>query len=389
MIDGIPSLDANDLDSVHISPCMISHLLAHLFHSVSFLPVIQLVLHAAAHACNPDGCDNPCGGGNSLFHGHCDNAEQFIQCDDFGGCFVMDCAPGTVWSQQQLTCVVDCGMILLGQENPCTRDAINKELFVHQFEADSDYYVKCDLKGGCYVMPCGEDYIFDPVENLCVLDPNRVVVPPDNNGFVITCENGRVYDNQFKSCIKPCEDMPSDFANPCTYGNVMNGNIFHAHWASPRRYIECYYNGNCSVERCLAGEKWNQDIQMCVNQEFECQGYADALVWPQEGDRSNDDEKGTGDDFRRDRQLRSSSVQLRTAQPRNGSVQIRTVSSESRSRTKASEDDRVGCEQDGRFGEGAANAIVKDQGTGRIKQAKRQEKTGKSGKGTRARRRLL
>ena len=170
---------------------MISHLLAHLFHSVSFLPVIQLVLHAAAHACNPDGCGNPCGGGNGLFHGHCDNAEQFIQCDDFGGCFVMDCAPGTVWSQQQLTCVVDCGMILLGQENPCTRDAINKELFVHQFEADSDYYVKCDLKGGCYVMPCGEDYIFDPVENLCVLDPNRVVVPPDNNGFVITCEMAR------------------------------------------------------------------------------------------------------------------------------------------------------------------------------------------------------
>lgn len=41
---------------------------------------------------------------NGDFYFAADDPNQFIQCDAFGGCFVMSCPPGLVWDQDLLTC---------------------------------------------------------------------------------------------------------------------------------------------------------------------------------------------------------------------------------------------------------------------------------------------
>ena len=42
-----------------------------------------------------------------LFYYPAVDNNQFVQCDEHGGCFLMDCADGTKWSQDDLTCVQD------------------------------------------------------------------------------------------------------------------------------------------------------------------------------------------------------------------------------------------------------------------------------------------
>ena len=49
--------------------------------------------------CTPEAIEN-----EEFYHTHCDET-LFIQCDAFGGCFEMECSLGTVWCQEQETCV--------------------------------------------------------------------------------------------------------------------------------------------------------------------------------------------------------------------------------------------------------------------------------------------
>jgi len=58
--------------------------------------------------CCPTCPDNPCvdgARGADLYHDHCDDPAKFIQCNAWGKCFEMPCAPGTVWNDAANTCV--------------------------------------------------------------------------------------------------------------------------------------------------------------------------------------------------------------------------------------------------------------------------------------------
>lgn len=48
--------------------------------------------------CTPENIAN-----GDFYHPTCDPS-RFVQCDEFGGCFVMPCPPGLVWDQEDLTC---------------------------------------------------------------------------------------------------------------------------------------------------------------------------------------------------------------------------------------------------------------------------------------------
>eukprot|EP00561_Arcocellulus_cornucervis_P006026 CAMPEP_0185806104 /NCGR_PEP_ID=MMETSP1322-20130828/4235_1 /TAXON_ID=265543 /ORGANISM="Minutocellus polymorphus, Strain RCC2270" /LENGTH=411 /DNA_ID=CAMNT_0028502177 /DNA_START=97 /DNA_END=1332 /DNA_ORIENTATION=+ len=282
------------------------------------------------HDCD-GGCGNPCANvatDGIYYHSHCDdkNIHQFIQCDDFGGCFVQDCAPGTVWSQDFLTCVNDCSHIL-GGPNPCP-DALARGLSAVRYEPDISKYVQCDANSGCYVQPCGEDMIWNDEAGYCIDDPSRVIVKADSGGFVKTCENGRVYDEGFHACIKPCRGLDT---NPCTHEAVMNGHMFHPHPEKTRKYLECWPNGACNVVDCPEGTKYSQYREMCVDMDFDCGGEASF--------QSEDDDNhgSTGEDARR--QLRSVSSRRRS---------LRSKSSSSGNKANAEETNRAwqkGCEE--------------------------------------------
>lgn len=218
-----------------------------------------------------------------------------------------------------LTCINDCSMILGGAPNPCP-DALERGLSATGYSSDNTQYVQCDKVGGCYIMPCGDDKIWSDDDGHCIDDPNRIIVPPDSGGFVKTCSKNRVYSHEFGGCVKPCRDIPPEVDDPCTYSNVMEGKMFHAHWEKQRKYIECYPNGNCFIGDCPEGTKWNQHREMCVDIEYDCGGEADATIvredeesWDVESEDEGNDAGNTGEDRRlrhltskgKDRRLRS------------------------------------------------------------------------------------
>ena len=52
----------------------------------------------ANNPCTPENIHN----GNFYFPHH--DVAKFVQCDAHGGCFVMHCAPGTIWDPNLNTC---------------------------------------------------------------------------------------------------------------------------------------------------------------------------------------------------------------------------------------------------------------------------------------------
>jgi len=62
----------------------------------------------APSPCDLDECANPCTEAaiaeEKFYHPHCKNVDKFVQCDEFRGCMVMPCAPGTK-CQAELTCI--------------------------------------------------------------------------------------------------------------------------------------------------------------------------------------------------------------------------------------------------------------------------------------------
>ena len=53
------------------------------------------------------GANNPCTPANinagKLYHPHHEET-KFVQCDQYGRCYVMPCEPGTKWNQATETC---------------------------------------------------------------------------------------------------------------------------------------------------------------------------------------------------------------------------------------------------------------------------------------------
>jgi hypothetical protein len=63
-------------------------------------PPVTCFTCAENSPCTPDNIAN-----ELFFHPHCEPT-KFVQCDQWGGCFEMPCAPGTVWDQSALSCIV-------------------------------------------------------------------------------------------------------------------------------------------------------------------------------------------------------------------------------------------------------------------------------------------
>jgi hypothetical protein len=43
--------------------------------------------------------------GDLFYHPYPNDPHKFIQCDQFGDAFVMECTGGRIWNQNMLTCI--------------------------------------------------------------------------------------------------------------------------------------------------------------------------------------------------------------------------------------------------------------------------------------------
>ena len=186
---------------------------------------------ACVHECNPYPCNNPCTADNidheNFYHSYCKADDKFIQCDAFGGCFVMPCAPGTVWSQEHQTCVHDCDTGYCG--NPCTAENVEDGNFYHEHCTEDDKFIQCDDRGGCFVMPCA---------------------------------SGTVWSQKHQVCVHECNPSCD---NPCTDDNIEDGHFYHEHCKKDDQFIQCDDFGGCFTRDCADGTVWSQEDLTCVH----------------------------------------------------------------------------------------------------------------------------
>ena len=127
------------------------------------------------HDCDTGYCGNPCTAENiedgNFYHEHCTEDNKFIQCDNHGGCFVMPCASGTVWSQKHQVCVHECNPYPC--DNPCTDDNIEDGHFYHEHCKKDNKFIQCDDFGGCFAMDCADGTVWSQEDLTCVQDGNK------------------------------------------------------------------------------------------------------------------------------------------------------------------------------------------------------------------------
>ncbi|ESN98286.1 hypothetical protein HELRODRAFT_177168 [Helobdella robusta] len=113
----------------------------------------------------------------------------FVQCDQWGGCFHMPCAPGTVWSTRAYTCIQgnsnglltttkptttttrfvrDLGKYNCSINQPCTQYFRDRGQYYFANDASNSNFVQCDEWGGCFVMPCAPGTVWSTVAYTCV-----------------------------------------------------------------------------------------------------------------------------------------------------------------------------------------------------------------------------
>eukprot|EP00565_Helicotheca_tamesis_P009065 CAMPEP_0185725878 /NCGR_PEP_ID=MMETSP1171-20130828/2011_1 /TAXON_ID=374046 /ORGANISM="Helicotheca tamensis, Strain CCMP826" /LENGTH=156 /DNA_ID=CAMNT_0028394101 /DNA_START=128 /DNA_END=598 /DNA_ORIENTATION=+ len=108
---------------------------------------------------------NPCEPGtDQFFYRHC-KRRFYMQCDANGGCFEKKCPKGTRWNQDFLSCVhKTCGEC----NNNCRGKDVAEGKF-HKRHCTSDTkFRQCDNFGGCFEMDCPAGTIFKNKKRGCV-----------------------------------------------------------------------------------------------------------------------------------------------------------------------------------------------------------------------------
>lgn len=119
-------------------------------------------------------CPNPCVSGTAgadLYHPHCSDPAQYIQCTPDGSCSEKSCLPETIWNNEILSCVQDTDKCIGSQcKNPCVPGAEGEDLFYAHCNAEkTNKFRQCDSIGGCYVMICPQGLNWNDTIKTCVM----------------------------------------------------------------------------------------------------------------------------------------------------------------------------------------------------------------------------
>jgi hypothetical protein len=141
------------------------------------------------------GTRNPCTDGSTAsgdFYFPHDDSNKFVQCSEWGQCYIIDCHPGLIWDDVNNTCNWPAkpfnpkppssrpkpGRPIVPQEevpegyncennNPCTPENVKQNKFYFAYNQDRSKFVQCSEWGQCYVMPCGPGTAWNVEHNTC------------------------------------------------------------------------------------------------------------------------------------------------------------------------------------------------------------------------------
>lgn len=97
------------------------------------------------------------------------DARKFIQCDGYGGCFKKECSYGTVWSKHANACVHDCFLPYDCSNPCTVEGYDNYHPFCYDTGSYNPHqYIQCDRWGGCFNMHCAPGTKWSLNLNQCV-----------------------------------------------------------------------------------------------------------------------------------------------------------------------------------------------------------------------------
>ena len=225
------------------------------------------------------GENNPCTPENAAdgkFHFPHKDPTKFVQCSEFGECWVRPCSPGTVWDPIAVTCnwppktespdtksttttksqaatttkattvgkCYDCD-----KNNPCSRENTGGKMFYFP-ACDPTYFVQCSEWNQCWVMPCSPGTVWDPEAYTCNWPsgskPSTVKTTPRPSG----------------TTSKPRDDYDCGDHNPCTVENAEADKFYFPH-KDPTKFVQCSEWGQCWVMPCAPGTVWDPVAYTC------------------------------------------------------------------------------------------------------------------------------
>ena len=99
---------------------------------------------------------------NHMYFSYPKNHHYYIQCDEWGGAWLVPCPDNEVWNQNLTQCVPDSVEV----KSPCTAEAISKGIFFFPYPGDKHKYIHCaGVAGDFKIQSCGKMIFNEAVRN--------------------------------------------------------------------------------------------------------------------------------------------------------------------------------------------------------------------------------
>ncbi|XP_076454779.1 uncharacterized protein LOC143289621 [Babylonia areolata] len=233
--------------------------------------------------CNPKALAN-----HQYYHAYPPDPTKFIQCDEWGGAFVMPCAPGTVWSQTALTCIhgyahnptptlnttptptttpdpteassTGPGTTTFNISSVCNPKALANHQYYHAYPPDHTKFIQCDEWGRTFVMPCAPGTVWSQTALTCIHGYAHNPVPAPNTTPTPTTTP----DPTQASSTGP-GTTTFNISSVCNPKALANHQYYHAYPPDRTKFIQCDEWGGTFVMPCAPGTVWSQAALTCIH----------------------------------------------------------------------------------------------------------------------------
>ena len=197
---------------------------------------------------------------------------KYIQCDIWGHPWVRDCRQGMEWKQSEETCVKN-NTDPLCPYHPASGPRL------HPHSCDPHKYIQCDNFGESFEMNCQPNYLFLPSSLTCapIGFPGTETLVYTCNGAHHTYVTGTappVFTGTARQYTLGTGTPSAGYAlshnqydPPCTKANIDAGHLYFPSSLDQHHYIQCDLTGHQYLQRCSsAGQDWfNPLSSTCVD----------------------------------------------------------------------------------------------------------------------------
>ncbi|CAC5407848.1 unnamed protein product [Mytilus coruscus] len=223
---------------------------------------------------------NPClsNPNNTVYFPHPGDIKKFLQCDQLGRMYIIQCPSGETYDYKAGTCmtgsvarpsivtriqaintspnpikhstppIVAAATTILKTriQNPCTNANMAKGLMYFAYPEDPNKFIQCEQSGNALVESCNISLVWNQQRLACVYNLQPGVV---QSTTATPVTSGTTSSN-------------SPQKNPCPLNGVSADQLFHPH-PNPHKFYQCDVWGDVYENDCPTDLIWNDAVKTC------------------------------------------------------------------------------------------------------------------------------